>query len=66
VPLTPGRVLCPRCDVRFYRDSRCLPLAVTAVVEAESGSVLNFRVSGVGFTALTFRVICALNPLNLC
>jgi hypothetical protein len=51
VPLTPGRVLCPWCDVRFYRDGRCLPLAVAAVVEAES-SVRYFRVSGVGFTAV--------------
>ena len=51
MPLMPGCVLCLDNLVRFYRDSRRLPLAVTAAVEAESGGVLNFRVSGVGFTA---------------
>jgi hypothetical protein len=51
VPSMPGCVVCLNSPVRFYRDSLRLPLAVTAAVEAESGGVLNFGVSGVGFTA---------------
>jgi len=48
VPLMPGCVLVPG-NVRFYPRSRGLPLAVTVAVQAESGGVLNFRVSGMGF-----------------
>jgi hypothetical protein len=42
---------CRESQIRFWRDGRGLTLAVTAVMEAESRSVLNFRVSGVGFSA---------------
>jgi hypothetical protein len=56
VPLMPGCVLCLNSLVRFYRDSLVLSLALAAAVGAESEGVLNFRVSGVGFTALPRKI----------
>jgi hypothetical protein len=38
----------PQRPVRFYHDRRCLPLAATAALEADSGGVSYFRVSGRG------------------
>jgi hypothetical protein len=48
VPLMPGCVPCPGNNVRLYRDSRRLPLAVTAAVQAESSVCLIFVSQGWG------------------
>ena len=48
MPLMPGCALGAKSNVGFYRDSRNLPLAVTAAVEAESAVCLIFVSQGWG------------------